>query len=163
MPGKKWCRGKGRISQKRYLKFIPVSTNKFLVHWLIVFYLGQSHSPVNGPALAQCGMCSLAQLQNESLSKQNFEHVIPQIQGHLGSIIIYSSALLFRLTSSDLRMFRYHIIFMSHHNLNNYVTGDSLSLFHFLLSQYFLMFSHHQTSNNSTCQYFICPLLCALN
>lgn len=152
MPGKKWCRSKGRISQKRYIKFIPVSTNKFLAHWLIVFYLGLSHSPLNGPALAP----------NESLSKQHFEHVIPQIQGHHGSIIIYSSALLFGLTSSDLRMFRCHIMFMSHHNLSNYVTGDSLSLFHYLLSQYFLMFSHHQTSN-STCQCFICPSLCGLN
>lgn len=54
MPGKKRYRGKGRISQKRYLKLIPVSTNKFLVHWLIVFYLNLSQSPLNGPALAQC-------------------------------------------------------------------------------------------------------------
>lgn len=32
MPDKKWCKGKGRISQKRSIKFIPVSTNRFLAH-----------------------------------------------------------------------------------------------------------------------------------
>lgn len=95
MPGEKGGNGKGIISQKRYIKCNPASTIKFLVHWLIVFYLGLSHRPLFGPSLAQC---LLGTAVKRIISKQNFEHITPQIQGHPGTTIIYSSTLLFWLT-----------------------------------------------------------------
>lgn len=159
MPDKKRCKGRGRISQKRSIKFIPVSTNRFLAHWFIVFYLGLSHSPLNGPALAPClfGTAAKWNIVKAKLwtwysadSRASWKH------HHLQLCFVIRAHSLWSENASLL------YYFMSLHNLNNYVTGDSLSLFHYLLSQYFLMLFHHQTSN-STCQYFICPSLCGLN
>lgn len=125
--GKKWGRGKGRISQKRHINRIPVSPIKFLVHWLIVFYLGLSHSPLNGLSLAQSFLGTAAKW---IMSKQNFEHITLQIQGQHGTIIIFISTLSFWFTKP--------FLLTAHHNLNNYMTRDSLSSFHYLLSPCFV-------------------------